>query len=139
MKAARIKWVEKMKFTADTPSEHKLALDAAPEVGGENSGVRPGELTLVALGGCTSMDVVSILRKMRVEFDSFETIVEAEAAETHPKVWTKLHVRYIFTGKNIDETKVERAIELSSEKYCAVSAMLGKTAEMSHEYEIKTE
>jgi putative redox protein len=136
MKTARVKWVENLKFIADTPSGHTIALDGPSEAGGDDSAVRPGELTLVALGGCTSIDVVSILRKMRVEFDSFEAIVDAEPAETVPKVWKKLHLKYILKGRNIDESKVKKAIELSKGKYCAVSAMLGKTAEMTYEYEI---
>ncbi len=136
MKTARLKWVENLKFIGDTPSGHSIAIDGPREVGGDDSAVRPGELTLVALGGCTAIDVVTILRKMRIEFDSFEVVVNAEPAEEHPKVWTKLHLKYIFKGKNIDESKVKKAIELSEERYCSVSAMLKKTAELTYEYEI---
>ncbi len=136
MKTARVKWVENLKFIGDAPSGHSIMIDGPPEIGGDDSAVRPGELTLVALGGCTAIDVVTILKKMRIEFDSFEVVVNAEPAEEHPKVWTKLHLKYIFKGKNIDESKVKKAIELSQEKYCAVSAMLKKTAELTYEYEI---
>ncbi len=136
MKTARLKWVENLKFIGDTPSGHSIAIDGPRGVGGDDSAVRPGELTLVALGGCTAIDVVTILRKMRIEFDSFEVVVNAEPAEEHPKVWTKLHLKYIFKGKNIDESKVKKAIELSEERYCSVSAMLKKTAELTYEYEI---
>lgn len=137
MKTARVKWVENFKFIADAPSGHSIAIDGPPEIGGDDSAIRPGELTLVALGGCTAIDVVMILKKMRVECNSFEVVVDAEPAEEHPQVWTNLHVKYIFKGRNIDEAKVKKAIELSEGKYCAVSAMLRKTAELTWEYEVR--
>ncbi len=133
MKTARVKWVENYKFLAEVPSGHSVALDAAATIGADDSAVHPGELTLVALGGCTAIDVVSILKKMRVEYDSFEVKVEGEPSDDYPKVWTKLHLKYIFKGNNIDENKVKKAIALSEEKYCMVSAMLRKTAELSWE------
>ena len=133
MKTARVKWVENFKFIADAPSGHSLMIDGPAEIGADDTAVRPGELTLVALCGCTAIDVVSMLKKMRVEYDSFEVVVDAEPADDYPKVWTKLHLKYIFKGENIDQAKVKKAIELSKEKYCAVSAMLKKTAEMSWE------
>lgn len=133
MKTARVKWVENLKFIADAPSGHTIALDGPPEAGGENTAVRPGELTLVALGGCTAIDVVTMLRKMRIEYDSFEVVVDADPADDYPKVWTRLHVKYIFKGKNIDKDKVKKAIELSENKYCSVSAMCKKTAELTWE------
>jgi len=133
MKTARVKWVENLKFIGLAPSGHSMAMDGPPESGGENTAIRPGEMTLVALGGCTAIDVVSILKKMRVEYDSFEVVVDAEEADDYPKVWTKLHLKYIFKGKNIDESKVRKAIELSQEKYCSVSAMLKKAAELTWE------
>jgi putative redox protein len=136
MKRARVKWIEKMKFMGDAPSGHSILLDNSVEAGGDNSAIRPGELTLVALGGCTGIDVVSILKKMRVEFDSFEIVIDAEQREQHPKSWKTIHVKYILKGNNIDENKVQTAIELSTEKYCSVSAMLKPGAEITHEYEI---
>ena len=136
MKTARVKWVENLKFIGDAPSGHTIALDGPKEAGGDDSAVRPGELTLVALGGCTGIDVVTILKKMRVDFDSFEVVVDAEPASEHPKVWVKIHIKYIFKGKNIDEAKVKKAITLSEEKYCSVSGMLRKSAEMTYDYEI---
>jgi len=136
MKKARLKWVENLKFIADAPSGHSIMLDGPPEAGGDDSAVRPGELTLVALGGCTAIDVISMLKKMRVQVDSFETVVEGTPADDYPKVWVKLNVKYILKGRNIDKSKVEKAIALSKQKYCAVSAMLSKTAEMTHEVEI---
>jgi putative redox protein len=111
-------------------------MDGSPEVGGENSAARPGELTLVALGGCTGIDVVSMLKKMRVDIHSFEIIVDAEPRVEHPKSWQKIHVRYVITGPGIEEAKVRRAIELSEEKYCSVSAMLKAGAELTYDYEI---
>jgi putative redox protein len=136
MKTARVRWVENLKFIADAPSGHSILLDGPPESGSDNSAVRPGELTLLALGGCTSVDLVLILKKMRVNFDSLETVVEAESADTPPKVWIRLHIKYIIKGKGIDEFKVRKAIALSQDKYCSVAAMLRKSAEITHEVEI---
>ncbi|UCC78578.1 MAG: OsmC family protein [Candidatus Zixiibacteriota bacterium] len=139
MKTARVKWVENLKLMGVAPSGHAIAMDGPKQVGGDDSAVKPGELTLVALGGCTGIDVITILEKMRVKFDSFEVVVNAETAEEHPRVWTKIHVKYIFKGKDMDEAKVKKAITLSEEKYCSVSAMLRKTAEMTYDYEITEE
>ena len=136
MKRARVKWVENFKFLGTAPSGHSIALDGPTEIGGEGSAVKPGELTLIALGGCTGIDVVSILKKMRVDFNSFEIVVDAEPRAEHPKSWEKIHVKYIITGPGIDESKVKKAIELSEEKYCSVSAMLKAGAEISYDYEI---
>jgi len=136
MKTARVKWVENLKFIGQAPSGHSIAMDGPVESGGENSAIKPGEMTLVALGGCTAIDVVSILKKMKVGYDSFEVVVDAEEADDYPRVWTKLHLKYIFKGKNIDESKVKKAIELSQDKYCSVSAMLRESAELTWEYEI---
>jgi len=136
MKRASVKWIEKMKFVGVTPSCHHVAMDAVPEVGGDNSAPRPADLLLVALGGCTGMDVVSILRKMRVEFKSLEILVDGEPRKEHPKYFEKIHVKYILMGKALDESKVKTAIELSEEKYCSVSALLKKGTELTFDYEI---
>ena len=136
MKKARVKWVENLKFIGDAPSGHSIAMDGPKEPGGDDSAIHPGEMTLLALGGCTGIDVVSILKKMRVPFDSFEIAIEADAREEHPKTFTKISLKYIFKGKNIDESKVKQAIDLSQEKYCSVSAMMRKTSEISFDYEI---
>jgi len=133
MKTARVKWVENFRFMGESPSGHTIAMDGPPEIGGENTAIRPGEMVLVALGGCTAIDVVSILKKMRVTYDSFEVVVDGEPADEFPKVWKKLHIRYIFKGKNIDKDKVKKAIELSEDKYCSVSAMCKKTADLTWE------
>ena len=135
MKKARIKWVEGMQFVGQAPSGHSIVLDTHEKVGGTDSSVRPAELLLVGLGGCTGMDVISILRKMRVPFEDFEVEVNAEEAEQHPKVLTKIELIYRITG-DIPQDKLEKAINLSQERYCSVSAMLGKTAQISHRYEI---
>ena len=137
MKEARVIWTEGMQFIGTANSNHAIVMDASPEVGGVNSGVRPGELLLIGLGGCTGMDVVSILNKMRVKFDSFQIKVRAESAPEHPKVYTRIELTYLISGKDIPPDKVEKAIELSQSKYCSVGAMLGKTAPISYHYEIK--
>jgi putative redox protein len=136
MKRARIKWIEKFKFMGDAPSGHSVLMDASPEAGGDDAAIRPGEMTLLALGGCTGIDIVSILKKMRVDFDAFEIEVDAEPRENYPKSWAKLHVKYILKGNHIDEAKVKQAIELSESKYCMVSDMLKKSAELTYEYQI---
>jgi len=136
MKTARVKWIENFKFMGEAPSGKSIMLDAPVDSGGDGSAVTPGELTIVSLGGCTGIDVVGILKKMRVDFDSFEVVVNAVSADEHPKVWVKLEVKYIISGKNIDESKVKKAIDLTTTKYCSVSAMLSKTAEMTFDYEI---
>lgn len=125
-----------MKFIGDAPSGHSILMDGPPESGGNNVAVRPGELTLVALGGCTGIDVVGMLKKMRQNIDSFEIVIEADSRKEHPKSWSKLHLKYIFKGKNLDESKIKMAIELSQDKYCSVSDMLKKSAELTWEYQI---
>ncbi len=135
MKKARINWTGGMQFIGKADSGHAVVMDADSEHGGEDSAVRPGELSLIALGGCSGIDVIMILNKMKVPVEAFEITIEAEAAEEHPKVWTKIHVKYTITG-DIPEKKLKKAIELSHDKYCSVGAILGATAKMSHEYTI---
>jgi putative redox protein len=135
MKTARAKWVEGMQFMGNAPSGHTIVMDAAQEANGANSGVRPKELLLVGMGGCTGMDVVSILRKMHIPFDSFEVEVHAEESAEHPKVWTKIELVYRVAG-DVPEDKFLKAINLSQERYCGVSVMLGKTAEITVRHEI---
>jgi len=132
MKASAI-WNEKMKFTGTAGSGHNLAMDSAPEVGGEETGFRPKELVLQGLAGCTAMDVMAILRKMKIEPKSFRVEVEAEQTEDHPKVFSKIHLKYIVSG-NVPEDKLMRAIDLSQNQYCGVSAMLEKTAKVTFEH-----
>jgi len=116
---------------------HKLRVDADPAFGGTNSGPRPKSLLLAGLAGCTGMDVVSILGKMRMPFDSFAVEVDADTAEEHPKVYTRVHLRYIFSGAALDRAKIEKAVRLSMDTYCGVTATLRHTADI--DYEIVTE
>jgi putative redox protein len=133
---ARVKWVENSLFVAQSGSGHSLVLDGPPESGGQNLGVRPMEMVLLGLGGCTAFDVVDILRKKREVISDCVVDITAERAETVPKVFTKIHLHYIVSGKDVKEESVKRAVELSAEKYCSVSMMLKKTAELTHDYEI---
>ncbi len=133
---ARVKWVENSLFVAQSGSGHSVVLDGPPESGGQNLGVRPMEMVLLGLGGCTAFDVVDILRKKREVISDCVVDITAERAETVPKVFTKIHLHYIVSGKDVKEESVKRAVELSAGKYCSVSMMLNKTAELTHDYEI---
>lgn len=133
---ARIKWVQDATFVGESGSGHAVVLDGPPESGGRNLGVRPMEMLLIGLGGCTAFDVVHILKKARQPITDCMVEVQAERADTVPKVFTSIHVRYIVTGKGLPEAQVKRAIELSTEKYCSASIMLGKAVQITHDYEI---
>jgi len=130
------KWLENMSFESEI-NGHKLIIDAKEEVGGEDKGPRPKPLMLAALGGCTSMDVVSILKKMRVELKSLNVIVEGELSEEHPKRFTKMHVIYEVEGEDIPMDKIEKAVSLSEDKYCGVSAVYKEVMEITSEIRIK--
>lgn len=119
-----------MAFEGLSESGHRIIMDASEEVGGENRGVRPMELVLLSLGGCTGMDVVSILRKMRVTYTAFEIEIDADRVLTHPKVYERLMLRYRLEGERASSDQIIRAVKLSQEKYCSVSAMLARTAEV---------
>jgi putative redox protein len=131
-----VKWTDKMSFEASV-NDHKIVLDAVESVGGENRGPRPKALSLVSLGGCTGMDVVSILKKMRVEFDYFNVEVEGELTEEHPKYYHTIIINYIFRGKELPLEKLEKAVSLSLERYCGVTAMLEKAAKIEHKITIE--
>ncbi len=132
-----IERVGRMAFTATAgDSGHTVLMDASPAVGGENKGPRPMELLLMGLGGCTSIDVVMILEKARQKIDNCKVEIRAERADTEPKVFTDIHVHFIVSGEALSEDRVARAIELSAEKYCSASIMLGKTATITHDFEI---
>ena len=133
----RITWLEDMTYVAQSPSGHALVIDGPPELGGHNLGPRPMELLLMGMGGCTAIDVVNILRKARQELRGCELQIDAERADSDPKVFTTIQVHFILTGKSLSAKHVERAIHLSAEKYCAASIMLGKTAQISHTFEIR--
>ncbi len=125
-------WQGNMKFDA-VVSGHHVVMDALPVVGGNDEGARPKELMLAALAGCTGMDVVSILKKMRVEPEFFNIRVEAEMTEEHPKHYTSMHIIYEFKGENLDMEKLQKAIKLSQDQYCGVSASYRKGMEITFE------
>lgn len=133
---SRIKWVEGVMFVGQSDSGHSVVMDGPPESGGRNLGVRPMELMLMGMGGCTSFDVVHILRKARQEVTDCVAEIAADRAESEPKIFTRIHVHFVVSGKNLKENQVKRAVELSAEKYCSASIMLGKTAEITHDFEI---
>ena len=135
---ATIKWLGKdgMAFSAETGSGHLVNMDGAPEAGGHNLAPRPMEMMLVGAGGCTCFDVVMILKKSRQDIHNCEVVLEAERANEDPKVFTKINMKFTVTGKGLDRSRVEKAVELSHDKYCSATIMLGKTAEITHSIEI---
>ena len=134
---ARIKWVQDVTFLGESGSGHAVVMDGPPDFGGRNLGVRPMEMLLLGMGGCASFDVVLILNRSRQAITDCVAEIEAERAEQDPKVFTAIHVHFIVTGKQLNVKRVARAVELSAEKYCSASIMLGKTATITHDYEIR--
>ena len=132
----KVKWVDGMAFAAETGSGHLAMMDGAPEGGGHNLAPRPMELVLAGAGGCTAYDVILILKRGRQEISGCEVSLKAERADTDPKVFTRIHFHFKVKGKGLKTDVVERAIKLSAEKYCSASIMLGKTAEITHDWEI---
>ena len=133
---ANIKWKEQVTFLGETESGHSVVMDGPPEGGGRNLGPRPMELVLLGTGGCTTYDVIHILKKSRQQVTDCEVKITAERATEDPKVFTKIHFHFIVTGKDLKVEQVERAIHLSAEKYCSASIMLGKMADITHDFEI---
>src|SRR5690606_19316772 len=134
---AHIKWVDGVMFLGESGSGHTIVMDGPSESGGRNMGVRPMETALIGLGGCASYDVVSILKKGRQDIRDVHTVLESERAESEPKVFTKIHIHFVVTGKQLKEAQVKRAVELSAEKYCSASIMFGRAGvEITHDYEI---
>ena len=131
-----VRWHDGMSFVAETGSGHMVAMDGAPEAGGRNLAPRPMELILAGAGGCTAFDVVMILKRGRQDVTGCEVKLTAERAETDPKVFTRINFHYVVKGKDLKPESVERSIQMSSEKYCSASIMLGKTAVMTHSWEI---
>jgi len=129
------RWLNNMAFEAEA-NGHKIIIDAEPDVGGKNLGPRPKPFMLAALGGCTAMDVISILKKMRVEVEKFNVHVEGVLTEEHPKQFYKMHVIYEFTGKNLPMDKLKKAVELSEERYCGVSVVYKKVMELTSEIKV---
>ncbi len=134
---ATVTRIDGLSLAGKGDSGHWLTMDAAGDAGGHDAAARPLELLLMGLGGCTSMDVLSILKKKRIHVDHYECHVEAERAGEHPKVFTRIHIKYIFYGDHIPREAVERAIELSETTYCSASAMFRKSAEINSDYEIR--
>ncbi len=135
---AKIAWQEGVSFLGQVGSGHSVLMDGAPEAGGKNQGPRPMEMILLGLGGCTSFDVVHILRKGRQEITGCQVEVDAQRATEDPKVFTHIHLHFIITGRNLDLRQVERSISLSAEKYCSASMMLKATVNITHDYEVIT-
>lgn len=135
-KKALVKQVKGITFVGKTDSNHWITMDGPESFGGSDAGIRPKELLMLSLGGCTGSDVASILGKKKVKLDGFEMNISADVADDHPQVFTKMHLEYVFYGKNLPEKDIERAIELSLTKYCSVTAMLQKAMPIEHSYKI---
>ena len=135
-KKVYLKQIKGLTLAAKGESNHWITMDGPEKLGGSNAGVRPKELVLIALAGCTGSDVVSILQKKRVKLTDFEINITAQQTETHPKVFSHVDLEYVFYGKDIKGKDVERAIELSQTKYCSVTAMLQKAVTIEHSYRI---
>jgi len=133
----RIKWLDHMSFVGESGSGHSVVMDGAPDAGGRDLGIRPMEMLLLGLGGCSAFDVVSILRKSRQKIGDCEVEIEAERAAEIPRIFTKIHLHFIVSGNNLDSDKVARAVDLSADKYCSASRMLEKAAEITHDFEVR--
>ena len=131
-----VKWIDGMLMVGKSDSGHAIVMDGPPEIGGENLGVRPMEMLLLGMASCTMIDVVSTLKKMREDVVDCQTQVSADRSEEYPKVFTNIHVHFVLRGKQLNPSKVDKAIKLSAEKYCSASIMLGKTAVITHDFEI---
>jgi putative redox protein len=131
-----VNWVDGLLMVGKSDSGHTITMDGPPESGGENLGVRPMEMLLLGVAGCTMIDVVTTLKKMRQDLSHLETKINAERATDHPKVFTDIHIQFVVKGKDLDPKKVDKAITLSAEKYCSASIMLGETATITHDFEV---
>ena len=131
-----VNWVDGLLMVGKSDSGHTITMDGPPESGGENLSVRPMEMLLLGVAGCTMIDVVTTLKKMRQDLSHLETKINAERATDHPKVFTDIHIQFILKGQNLDEKKIDKAITLSAEKYCSASIMLGQTATITHDFEV---
>ena len=131
-----VRWHEGMSFVAETGSGHLVCMDGAPEAGGRNLAPRPMELLLAGTGGCTAFDVVLILKRSRQDVTGCELKLQADRAETDPKVFTRINMHFVVSGRHLKPEAVARAVNLSAEKYCSASIMLGKTAEITHSFEV---
>lgn len=136
VKHAYIKQVKGITFAGKTDSNHWVTMDGPEEFGGSGAGIRPKELLMLALGGCTGSDVINILKKKRVPLEDFEINISGNVSEEHPQVFTDLHIEYVFYGEHIQVKDVQRAIELSQTKYCSVTRMLEMAVAITHSYKI---
>ena len=134
---ARVKWVENAMFVGQSGSGHSVVMDGPAESGGQNLGIRPMEMLIIGMGGCTAFDVVHILKKSRQNVTDCIVDITADRVDEEPKVFSKIHIHFTVEGEQLKDKQVQRAVELSAEKYCSASIMLGKTAEITHDYEIK--
>lgn len=132
-----VKWIDGVSFVGESQTGHAVVMDGAPENGGRNIGMRPMEMLLIGMGGCTSFDVVTILKKSRQKVADCVAEITAERSDEIPKVFTKIHVHFKVTGQDLNAKQVERAVKLSAEKYCSASIMLGKACEITHDYAIE--
>ena len=133
---ATVKWVDGAMFLGESSSGHSVVMEGPEEAGGRNMGLRPMEMLLLGLGGCAAFDVVSILQKSRQNLVDCEVLIESERSEDIPKVFTRINMLFVVSGRNLKDVKVEKAVSLSADKYCSASEMLGKTAIITHEYKV---
>ena len=133
---ARVKWVEQRTFLGESGSGHTVVMDGAPDAGGRDLSVRPMEMLLLGLGGCTAFDVIDILQRGREPVADLAIEIEGERSDEIPKVFKKINVRYVVTGSGLNPDKVDRAVKLSAEKYCSATIMLGAVAEITHDIKI---
>ncbi|QEG24911.1 OsmC family protein [Mariniblastus fucicola] len=133
---ARVKWLDHMSFVGESGSGHSVVMDGSPDHGGRDLGVRPMEMVLLGLGGCSAFDVISILKKSRQNVDDCEVHLEAERADDVPAVFTKIKLTYVVTGKDLSQTQVDRAVSLSMDKYCSVTKMLEGSVDISYETQL---
>ncbi len=132
----RVKWLDHMSFVGESGSGHSVVMDGSPDAGGRDLGIRPMEMLLLGLGGCTAFDVISILKKSRQAVVDCVIEIDSDRAEEIPRVFTRIHIHFVISGKNLDRSKVKKAIDLSADKYCSASEMLGKVAAITHDFEI---
>ena len=133
----RVKWLDHMSFVGESDSGHSVVMDASPDVGGRDLGIRPMEMLLLGLGGCTAIDILSILRKQRQSVSDCTVEIEAERAAEVPKVFTRIHVHFIVEGTDLNADKVGKAVSLSADKYCSASRMLERAATITHDFEVR--
>ncbi|WPE16167.1 OsmC family protein [Candidatus Thioglobus autotrophicus] len=129
-----VRWIEGMMMVGESASGHAIVMDGPEDLGGKNLGVRPMEMLLLGMGGCTTVDVISTLKKMREEVRDCRVEISAQRADEHPKVFTKIHLHFIVEGENLNDKKIAKAVSLSADKYCSASIMLGKMATITHDF-----